>query len=70
MGVYGPGTSYAAKALAGLTVLPSWRDRLAYIRIMALPGSQQLRERGGSRVGWLVRGVRRLARDRRRAQTR
>lgn len=70
MRVYGPGTSYAAKAVAGLTVLPGWRDRLDYVRMLALPGDQQLQARGGSRVQWLVRGVRRLLRDRRRSRAR
>ena len=68
MGVYGPGTSYAAKAFAGLTVLPRWRDRLDYVRLLALPGDQSLAFRGRSRIGWLVRGGRRLVQDRRRSR--
>ena len=68
MRVYGPGSSYAAKALAGLTVLPGWRDRAAYVRMMALPDDRSLEFRGRSRLGWLVRGARRAAEDRRRAR--
>ncbi|WP_432476616.1 nucleotidyltransferase family protein [Nocardioides sp. GXQ0305] len=69
LGVYGRGTSYAAKAVAGLTVLPGWRDRVAYARMLALPDRQHARATGGSRVGRLFRGARRVARDTRRVRT-
>lgn len=68
MGVYGPGSSYAAKAFAGLTVLPGLRDRVAYVRLLAMPGDQSLAFRGRSRLGWLTRGTRRMVRDRRRSR--
>jgi len=61
--VYGPGASYAAKALAGLTVLPRWRDRVAYVRMLALPGHQSLEGWGRSRRSWLTRGAKRLLSD-------
>jgi len=64
--VYGPDASYAAKALAGLTVLPGWRDRRDYVRMLLLPGDQALAVRGRSRRTWLTRGARRLVRDVRR----
>ncbi len=69
MGVYGAGSSYAAKAVAGLTVLPRWRDRLAYARMMALPARQYSEVSGRSRLSWLFRGARRVARDARRARS-
>lgn len=62
-GVYGAGASYAAKALAGLTVLPTWGDRVAYVQMLALPGDQSLAARGRSRRSWLARGARRLGHD-------
>jgi hypothetical protein len=69
MSAYSPGSSYATKAVAGLTVLPRWRDRVAYARMMALPGRQYSRASGRSRLSWLLRGARRVARDARRARS-
>jgi hypothetical protein len=69
MRVYGPGTSYATKAIAGVTVLPRWRDRLAYLRMLVLPGGQHSRESGRSRLGRLARGARRFADDSRRSRS-
>ncbi len=68
LGVYAPGSSYAAKAVAGLAVLPSWGDRVAYVRLLALPRSSSLETRGRSRAGWLFRGARRVARDARQSR--
>lgn len=70
LGVYGQGASYAAKAVAGLAVLPTWRDRADYVRLLTVPRGASLEARGRSRLDWLVRGGRRLARDARRSRAR
>ena len=64
LAVYTPQSSYAAKAVAAVTVLPRWRDRVDFVRTLALP----TRDTGRGRLGWLVRGARRVARDARRAR--
>lgn len=62
MAVYAAHTSYATKSLGSLRVM-SWPDRLAFVRLLA--GSDRTFSRGRSRASWLIRGGKRVLRDRR-----
>lgn len=65
--LYRADASYAAKSLGTIGVLPTWRDRASFVRMLAFPGVGDVRSTGRSRVGLLARGARRAARDWRRS---
>jgi hypothetical protein len=50
--------SYAAKARDALGVLPSTRERIAFLRAVLTPSRAFLDNRGTSALGWLRRGAR------------
>jgi hypothetical protein len=60
--LYAPGSSYAAKAAATIRVLPGWRERVEFARMLALPGRRYARSHGRSRLGWLLHGARGVVR--------
>ena len=63
LAVYTDGnTSYAAKSLASVAVLPRLRDRVALLRMMAAPDPEFRARREGSRTRWLLQGARRATR--------
>jgi hypothetical protein len=54
--------SYAALSLASIGALPSLRDRIALIRMIASPDQSLLSHLHRSRLSWLLDGARRAAR--------
>jgi hypothetical protein len=57
LSVYETGTSYTAQCLACLSVIPHWRDKAAFVRLLSLPDSAFVEAHAGSRLGWLSRGA-------------
>ena len=62
--VYESGTSYAAKCLAALSVMRTWRERGAFVSYLTAPGNTFLGARGESRIGWASRAVGRAVQSR------
>ena len=68
--VYTADTPYATLAAAGVMALPRWRDRLQYVRLLAMPAAGYTRGHGRSRLGWVLSGVRRMVQERLRSVAR
>jgi len=57
----GASTSYAASAVAAIAAIPSWRDRMGYVRALVAPSASYLAGRHASRRArfrWALRALR------------